>query len=101
MSINCPKCNSNNFFKNGIVREQQRYCCKDCSFNFTELTDINKVHPDTKPPEAKKLANILYLKGNSFRDIANIIAESLNIKVSHQSIIKWIKKGELKSKKIK
>ncbi len=52
---------------------EQKYCCSDCKFNFTKRTDLTKIHPVTKPPEAKKLAHILYLKGNSFRDIANII----------------------------
>ena len=84
-----------------MSRGEQRYCCSECKFNFTRLTDLAKVHPDTKPPEAKKLAHILYLKGNSFRDIANIITESLNIEVTYASIMKWIKKGDLKSKKMK
>ena len=84
-----------------MLRGEQRYCCVECNFNFTKLTDLTKAHKDTKPPEAKRLAHILYLKGNSFRDIANIITESLGIKVSYQSIMKWIKKGEQKSKKIK
>ena len=84
-----------------MLKGEQRHRCVECGFNFTQLTDLNKVHPDTKPPQAKKLAHILYLKGNSFRDIANIITESLGIKVSYQSIIKWIKKGELKSEMTK
>ena len=90
--MKCPKCNSNNFFKNGILNGNQRYCCRDCDFNFTRLTDLTKPHPDSKPLEAKKLANTLYLKGNSFRDIENLIKDILNVKVSDTTIIKWIKK---------
>ena len=61
--MNCPKCKSNSFCKNGIVRGHQRYFCLKCKFNFTELTDLNKPHPDSKPREVKKLAHKLYLKG--------------------------------------
>ena len=99
--MNCPKCKSNSFCKNGILRDHQRYCCLKCKFNFTELTDLNKSHPDSKPPEVKKLAHKLYLKGNGFRDIQDIIRDTFLVKVSATGIIKWIKKKDLKLKKTK
>jgi transposase-like protein len=93
--MNCPKCKSDSFFKNGIIRNEQRFCCKLCSFNFTGTTDLDKPHPDSKPPEARKLANKLYLKGNGFRDIKDIIENTFSIKVNLNSIIKWVKKKPL------
>jgi len=71
--ITCPKCNSQNCFKNGFIHgRNQRYHCRNCSFNFTDKTDINYKDPKTKPEELKKLALKLYLKGNSYRDIEDI-----------------------------
>lgn len=76
-----------------MLRGQQRYICKDCNFCFVESTDINKIHPDFKPPEARQLANTLYLKGSSFRDIKEIIEDTFStITVSVTTIIKWTKK---------
>ena len=36
--IECPKCQSTDIVKNGIVRGTQRYKCKHCRYNFV-LTD--------------------------------------------------------------
>ena len=41
----------------------------ECGLNYTQHTNLNKPRPGSKPPEARKLAYILYLKGNGFRDI--------------------------------
>jgi transposase-like protein len=101
--MNCPKCKQTKYVvKNGKLQGEQRFCCKNCKFNFTKLTDLNKPHPDSKPPEVRKLANTLYLKGNSFRDIKAILEDTFeNLTVNANSIIKWIKKGGLESKKKK
>lgn len=32
---NCPQCNSQNISRNGIIKERQRFKCKDCGYNFT------------------------------------------------------------------
>jgi transposase-like protein len=91
----CPKCQGNHSIKKGTLRGEQRYNCKDCNFFFTALTDLTKQHPDTKPPEVKKLANTLYLKGNGFRDIKAIIEDTFEeITVSTTTLIEWIKKGD-------
>lgn len=31
----CPKCNSENCVKAGIINERQRYRCKECGYYFT------------------------------------------------------------------
>ncbi len=33
--MNCPRCNSSNYKKNGIVGGRQRYKCYDCGYNYT------------------------------------------------------------------
>jgi transposase-like protein len=100
----CPKCKGNKCIKKGMIRGEQKYGCKavGCGFLFTESTDLTKTHPDTKPPKVHKLANKLYLKGNSFRDIKDIIEDTFEkVTISITTLIRWVKKGDLKSKKTK
>jgi transposase-like protein len=93
--MNCPKCNQTDIVKRGVLRGEQRYYCKNskCNFHFTESTDLSKTHPDAKPPEARKLAHKLYLKGNGFRDIKDVIEDTFEgVTVSVNTLIKWVKK---------
>ena len=75
---NCPKCNNNNIRKDGIVKEKQRYLCKDCSYHFT-------VAYVGKPEKLKRDALILYMEGLGFRSIGRFL------KVSHVAVFNWIK----------
>ena len=77
---NCPKCNSTKIYKFGIVRNKQRYKCKDCSYNFTTSEPRGKLH------ELKIKALQLYLEGLGLRAIGRILG------VSQVSILNWIKK---------
>ena len=74
----CPYCNSSNFRKDGIVKQKQRYLCKDCKYRFT-------VEQRGKPDDLKRNALILYLEGLGFRSIGRVLA------VSHVSVFNWIK----------
>ena len=38
--MKCPKCQSESRVKNGIVRNLQRYKCKDCRYNYTVCFDV-------------------------------------------------------------
>ena len=75
---NCPKCNSKNIRKDGIVKQKQRYLCKDCKYHFT-------VECVGKPEKLKRDALILYLEGLGFRSIGRFL------KVSHVAVFNWIK----------
>ena len=79
--MECKKCNSIQYVKNGIVRGLQRYRCKACGCNFTNT-------PKRGKPEAMKaLAILLYTLGNaSF----GMIGRLLN--VSNVAVLKWIRK---------
>ena len=35
MEVYCPKCHSNRVVKNGFIRKNQRFLCKDCDNSFT------------------------------------------------------------------
>ena len=75
---NCPKCKSKNIRKDGIVKERQRYLCKDCKYRFT-------VESVGKSEKIKRDALILYLEGLGFRSIGRFL------KVSHVAVFNWIK----------
>lgn len=75
---NCPSCKSNNICKNGIVKQKQRYLCKECKYCFT-------VEMLGKSEKLKRDALILYLEGLGFRSIGRFL------KVSHVAVFNWIK----------
>jgi len=74
----CPRCKSNNFRKDGIVKSRQRYLCKDCKYRFT-------VKHLRKSVKLKRNALILYLEGLGFCSIGRFLY------VSHVAVYNWIK----------
>jgi len=97
--VKCPKCNKENCKKDGIVRNLQRYKCKECNFRHTVQ---NKSSAAT--PSIKRYALQLYLEGLGFRAIGRIL------NFSHVSVYNWIRgfgeklenfKSETKIKDIK
>jgi len=78
--MDCPKCKSNNKTKDGIVKQKQRYKCKECGFRFT----VARVHQQNHF-NLKKLALQLYLEGSGFRSIGRIL------NVSNVSVLNWIR----------
>jgi transposase len=79
--MKCPRCKSSEKVKNGKIKGVQRYKCKKCHYNFTVTRKST-----AKSNRIKRLAFILYLEGLGFRSIARVL------KVSHVSVMKWIKK---------
>lgn len=79
--MNCPKCNSDIFIKNGVIKGLQRYRCKNCGNNFTVEKKSSAIEIDKK-----RIALILYLEGMRVSSIAQKLG------VSHVSVIKWIQK---------
>ena len=82
MSINCKKCKSNQYVKNGYVREKQRYRCNDCGCNFIASDD--RVKHDNK---TKNLAIRMYLNNCGFRRISEILEVPLT------TVFTWIKRA--------
>lgn len=77
--MNCPKCQSANYIKNGLANSRQRYLCKICKYTYTVLER-------GKSKEIRKIALILYLEGLGFRSIERIL------KVSHVSVMNWVRR---------
>ncbi len=78
--MNCPKCKSDEKTKDGVIKERQRYKCKDCGFRYTVASGSK-----AKPLHMKKLALQLYLEGLGFRSIGRIL------KVSNVTVLNWIR----------
>ena len=78
--MNCPKCKSTKFVKNGIVKDKQRYVCNVCKYNYTVEKKIT-----AKDSDVKRNALEMYLEGLGFRSIGRLL------KTSHVSIYNWIK----------
>jgi insertion element IS1 protein InsB len=82
MSINCPRCGSNNIRKNGHRRNKQNYQCKNCKRQFIEWY--------SQPGYSKEMKEeclTMYVNGLGFRAIERIK------KVNHNTIIRWVKKA--------
>ena len=83
--MNCPKCKSTTYVKNGVISGRQRYKCKKCSLNYTvEFKAGIK-------PEYKRLALMMYLEGMGFRSIGRVIG------VSNVAILNWVKSFGIKA----
>ncbi|MFQ5965246.1 MAG: IS1 family transposase [Candidatus Scalinduaceae bacterium] len=78
--MQCPKCKSERFIKDGIVKSKQRHKCKTCNFRYT----VTKKSTE-KPLYLKRFALQLYLEGLGFRSIGRVL------KVSNVSILNWIR----------
>ena len=77
--MNCPKCKSEKYIKNGHAMEKQRYKCKGCGCSFTQ----NRKHGASF--ELKLQALKLYLQGMGFRGIGRVL------KVSNVTVLNWIR----------
>ena len=84
----CPKCDSKNFVKSGIIKERQRFKCKSCNYYFT----VQKLGKRIEAEYVIKALQ-LYLEGISFREIERIL------NVSHVSVMNWVKTYNIKRPK--
>lgn len=83
--LSCPKCQSDNIVKSGIIKDRQRYLCKSCNYYFT-VNKLGKKIDDYYVTKALQL----YLEGLSLREIERILG------ISHVTISSWIKEYNIK-----
>ncbi len=81
----CPNCGSPEYTKSGVIKQRQRYRCKDCSYYFT----VNKLGKKIDDYYVNKALQ-LYLEGLTYREIERILG------ISHVSVINWVKKYNIK-----
>ena len=78
--MNCRKCESTHFVKNGHVNEKQRYKCKKCGYQWTE----NHKHRG-RPIAERAFAVFLYCHGLSINAISKMLG------AAPSTILKWIR----------
>jgi hypothetical protein len=84
--IACPKCQSQQVIKSGVINERQRFRCKQCGYSFTVLKEGKNIDPYYV---IKALQ--LYLEGVTLREIERILG------ISHVSVMNWVKKYNIKA----
>jgi len=82
----CPQCQSNQVVKNGIVKQRQRFRCKQCSYFFT-VSKLGKRIDSYYVIKALQL----YIEGVSFREIERLLG------VSHVSVMNWVKQYHIRA----
>lgn len=78
---NCPRCQSIQTVKSGIVGERQRFYCKSCHYYFT----VDKLGKQIDTYYVIKALQ-LYIEGVSYREIERLLG------ISHVSVLNWVKK---------
>lgn len=81
----CPKCDSVDVLKSGIIKGRQRYKCRSCSYHFT----VEKMGKSISSYYVIKALQ-LYIEGVSLREIERLLG------VSHVSVMNWVKKYDVK-----
>jgi transposase-like protein len=79
--MQCPKCQSKQNIKNGIIKERRRYKCKDCDCNYT----FDYSHFAEKERK-RRLGLSMYLEGLGFHYIDRLL------NISHVTVINRVKK---------
>jgi len=91
--IECKHCQSKDAIKYGHrynkKGEVQVYSCKSCKKTFTETTTFSKMKHKEK---VITVALDLYMKGVSLRKIKDHLEQIHDVRVSHVTILNWIKK---------
>ncbi|MGA2238791.1 MAG: DDE-type integrase/transposase/recombinase [Candidatus Bathyarchaeia archaeon] len=89
----CRFCNSIDLLRWGYRKTRQgkkpRFKCRNCGKRFVADEGFLKSHYD---PKVVTLALDLYFKGASLRKVTQHIAQFYGVKVSHVTLIKWIRK---------
>jgi transposase-like protein len=77
-TLECRRCSGRRIIKNGFLRGEQRYRCKDCCYNFVD-------QPKSERPVVRKvLAILLYNLGLSLRATGKFCG------VSGTTVLNWV-----------
>jgi transposase-like protein len=81
----CPKCQSDDLAKSGVVKGRQRWKCKGCGYHFT----VNKLGKRIDSYYVVKALQ-LYIEGVSYREIERLLG------ISHASVMNWVKQYRIR-----
>jgi transposase-like protein len=87
--MQCPRCYSNQIFKNGRRKSRQCYKCKQCNRQFLEF-----YHPWSYSNDIKQLCLQMHLNGMSLRKIQQ------ETNIHHTTVLSWVRKAKMQVDKI-
>ena len=99
--IKCLFCKSSNYIKKGYRQTEQRgkiprYYCKECDKNFTNDEGFYRMRYSAK---TITLSIDIFVSNLSSRKMRNQLLRHFDTKVSHITILDWVRKYTLKVKK--
>ena len=99
--IKCVFCKSSDYIKKGYRQTEQRgkiprYYCKECGKNFTNDEGFYRMRYSAK---TITLSIDIFVSNLSSRKMRNQLLRHFDTKVSHISILDWVRKYTLKVKK--
>ncbi|KAA6314808.1 hypothetical protein EZS27_034636, partial [termite gut metagenome] len=83
--MDCPRCGSLNYRKDGFVKSRQRYECKEYRYHY-----IIAKKSDVKSAETRHKALEMYLEGLDFRATGRLLP------ISYGTVYAWVKAWGLK-----
>jgi transposase-like protein len=100
-AVKCKHCSSSNFCKKGYRKTEnrgriQKYCCKNCRRFFTNDEGFYRMR---NKPEIITMSIDMYVSNLSSRKMRNQLSRHLNTKISHMSILDWVRRYTLKVSK--
>jgi transposase-like protein len=87
--MQCKYCESENVVKNGSVKDEQVFKCKDCGHRFIEGSDFPKMRTKSRVISS---SIDFYFEGLSVRKIQTQIEKLYGVHVSQVAVWKWIMK---------
>jgi len=99
--IKCKHCSGKDFLKKGFRKTEhrgkiQKYFCKDCHKFFTNDEGFYRMR---NKPEIITMSIDMYISNLSSRKMRNQLSRHLNTKISHVSILDWVRRYTLKVSK--
>jgi len=99
--VKCRHCKSENVVKRGFSNtqnrgKQQRFLCNDCHKTFIQDLGFWKMKNNEK---IITMSVDMYLSNLSSRKMRNQLKRHLDTKISHESILSWVRKYVLKVQK--
>ncbi len=99
--IKCIHCKSKNFIKKGYRKTRnrgkiQKYLCKDCGKFFTNDDGFYRMR---NPEKLITMSLDMYLSNLSSRKMRNQLMRHFSHKISHVSILDWVRRYVLKVQK--
>lgn len=94
----CKHCSGKNFLKKGFRKisyrgKIQKYFCKDCNKYFTNDDGFYRMR---NKPEIITMSIDMYVSNLSSRKMRNQLKRHLSYKISHVSVLDWVRRYTLK-----